>query len=169
MRIETERLVLDALTATDAPALAAIAGNPAVAPMLLIFPSPCPVEFAAGVIARSQDCSRPGFRLAVREGGALAGSVGISPTDGAGASSVMYFLDPARWGRGLMGEAMRAFVDACLARFDLAALTASRYEDNPASGAILTRLGFKEIGRGMGASAARQAPAPEILYRLEAP
>ena len=169
MRLETPRLVLEALTPDDAPALAAIAGHADVAPMLMIFPTPCGEAFALDVIRRSADPSRPGFRLAVREAGALVGSVGLGgDIPGDGAPSVAFFVAPSAHGRGLATEALRAFAPACLAAFDLPALHADHFEDNPASGVVLGRAGFRRIGTGMGRSAARPGPAAIVRYRLDA-
>ena len=167
MRLETARLTLDPLALEDAPALAEIAGHPDVAPMLMIFPSPCPEVFARDVIARSGDTSRPGFRLAIREGGALVGSVGIGGDIPGAPASVAYFIAPAAQRRGLATEAMAAFLDACTASFDFSEIHADHFEDNPASGLVLERLGFRRVGTGVGRSAARPAPAPVIRYRLD--
>ncbi len=167
MRLETARLVLEPLRPRDAPALAEIAGHPDVAPMLMIFPSPCPEAFAREVIARSGDTSQPAFRLAVRERGALVGSVGIGGDIPGDAASVAYFVAPAAQGRGLASEAMRAFIDACARTFGLSGIHADHFEDNPASGVVLERLGFRRAGTGMGRSAARPEPAPVIRYRLD--
>ena len=168
MRIETPRLLLDPLSAQDAPALAAIAGHPEVAPMLMIFPTPCDAAFARDVIARSGDASRPDFRLAVREGGRLIGSVGIGGDIPGDPASVAYFIAPGAQGRGLATEAMRAFLSACRAAFAPPVIHADHFEDNPASGRVLARLGFRAVGRREGRSAARPGPAPMIRWRLDA-
>jgi RimJ/RimL family protein N-acetyltransferase len=168
VRLETPRLVLDPLTANDAPELARIAGHPLVAPMLWIFPSPCPETLALDVIRRSGDASRPGFRLAIREEGTLVGSVGAGGDVPGEGVSIAYFIDPAAQGRGVATEAVRAFAPACLEAFGLTVLHADHFEDNLASGVVLRRAGFVEAGRGEGFSAARPAPAPVVRYRLDA-
>ena len=165
VRIETPRLLIDRLAPADAGPLARVAGDPRVARMLGSFPSPCPLEKAREVIARSQDLSRPGFRLALRHEGALAGALGISPVPEAGAPTVSYFLDPLLWGRGLMGEALRAFLPALDAAFALPAVEATVFEDNPGSSRLLLGLGFAETGRLREPSAARDGLWPSIRYR----
>lgn len=124
--------------------------------MMGTFPSPCPPERARRVIEGSQDLSRPGFWLALRHDGAFVGAVGISPVSGNGAPTLAYFLDPAFWGRGLMAEALTAFVPA---------LDATVFEDNPASARLLLRSGFRETERMMEPSAAREGVWPSVLYR----
>ena len=166
MRLTTARLVIDPLVEADAAPFAAIAGDARVAPMLGSFRVGFTPEEALERIRRNTRGAAPGFRLALREGGALAGTVGMAPPDEAGACSVMYFLAPARRGRGLAREAMAAFVPAILARFDPAALTATAFEDNPASQRVLAGAGFQETCRGPSQSAGRVGAVPAIFYRL---
>ena len=45
-------------------------------------------------------------------------------------------------------------------------IEADHFDDNPASGAVLRKLGFQELGKGIGKSQARLEPAPVTLYRL---
>jgi RimJ/RimL family protein N-acetyltransferase len=169
VRIETPRLVADRLTDADEAGLARIAGDPRVAPMLGSFPSPCPPAKAREVIARSQDLSRPGFRLALRHAGAFAGTLGLSPVAEDGASMISYFLDPPLWGRGLMTEALSAFLPALDAAFALPVIEATAFEDNPASIRILRRTGFRIAGSLTEPSAARQGTWPSLLMRRVGP
>ena len=169
MRIETPRLLIDPLTPADEAPLARIAGDRRVARMLGSFPSPCPPEKAREVIGRSRDTSRPGFRLAVRHEGLLAGTVGISPLPERGAPTISYFLDPPLWGRGLMSEALSAFLPALCAAFALPAIEATVFEDNPASIRALERVGFRVAGRLHEPSAAREGTWPSVLMRRARP
>ena len=76
-------------------------------------------------------------------------------------------LDRRFWGRGYATETVRAFVGACFQRFEeLSSLEADHFADNPASGAVLRKLGFEKTGTGLGASKARVERAPNVLYRL---
>ena len=77
-----------------------------------------------------------------------------------------YFIDPRHWGLGYASEAMGAFLDYFMRKFDLCQVEADHFDDNPASGAVLRKLGFQEIGKGAGKSQARLEPAPVTLYRL---
>ena len=169
MRIETPRLLIDRLTSADEAALARIAGDRRVARMLGSFPSPCPPEKAREVIRRSQDLTRPGFRLALRHDGRFAGTVGISPLPGRGAPTIGYFLDPALWRRGLMSEALAAFLPALDAAFALPAIEATAFEDNPVSIRMLERAGFRAAGRLAEPSAAREGTWPSLLMRRARP
>ena len=52
-------------------------------------------------------------------------------------------------------------------RFHLDEIKAVHLDDNPASGPVLRKLGFKQCGTGMAKSPARLEPAAVTLYRLK--
>jgi len=163
-RIETPRLTLRPFTDDDVAPLARIGADPRVAPMMGTIPVPWPEDDVRRWIARSRFRGAVGFRLAiVRRGGGLVGGAGL----GGAPASLAYFLDPACWGQGYATETMRAFLAACLARFPgLDVVAADHFADNPGSGRVLEKLGFRRTGPGMGRSLARLEPAPNIHYRL---
>lgn len=144
--------------------IACIGGDPLVAPMTNSHRSPWPEAEVRATLAESQWRGRLGFRLGIWFEGHLIGAVGIwdDPVE------TGYFLDPAFWGRGLATEAMAAFLPQMIARFGLAEVFADHCTDNPASGAVLRKLGFRQIGEGMGDSLER-GPVPIAIYRLEVP
>lgn len=77
-----------------------------------------------------------------------------------------YFFARKHWGKGYATEAMTAFLSDIFQRFPIDEICASHFDDNPASGRVLTKLGFTQTGKAMGSSAARLEDAPETLYRL---
>ncbi len=86
-----------------------------------------------------------------------------------GGPTIACFLDPALWGRGLMREAVEAFLPALDAAFAPSAIEASVVTDNPASAALLRGLGVVEVRRIEEAPAARDALGPSIVFRRAAP
>ena len=104
----------------------------------------------------------PGFMLAVEQDDRFIGVVGLGGTP----VNVAYAFRPETWGQGIATEAMQAFLAEALNRFPINRLTADHHEDNPASGAVLRKLGFTETGRGTGTSKARLEPAPTITYAV---
>ena len=144
--------------------IARIGGDPRVAPMTNSHLSPWPEAEVRATLAESQWCGRLGFRLGIWFEGKLIGAVGIwdDPIE------TGYFLDPAFWGRGIATEAMAAFLPQMVTRFGLAEVFADHCTDNPASGAVLRKLGFGQIGEGIGESLARGA-VPIVIYRLDLP
>lgn len=103
-----------------------------------------------------------GFTLAIEHEGRFAGTVGV----GGPPASVDCFLDPRLWGRGLMTEALSAFLPEFFDRFPISRIEADPFEDNPASGTILKKLGFVVTGHEMGTSLARVEPCRAITYAL---
>jgi RimJ/RimL family protein N-acetyltransferase len=160
--ITTPRLVIRPLFPRHAPALTAFGGLPHVARMLGSVPSPWSLAHAVDWMAKGAWRGRPGFRVGVFLDGALIGMVGLGGTP----MSAAYFIDPAHAGRGFATEAMQRMLSYAYGRFDLDAITADHFTDNPASGRVLQKLGFENIGIGMGESAARLEPAPVVHYRL---
>lgn len=164
LEIVTPRLRLAPLEVErDWRDIARIGGDPAVARMTSDHTSPWPETAVRDCLAASQWRGRLGFRLGVWHQGRLIGAVGIwdDPVE------VGYFLDPAIWGRGVASEAMMAFLPQMMARFGLTEVMADHCTDNPASGAVLRKLGFRKIGEGLGESRARGGAVPILIYRLD--
>ena len=164
IHIQTRRVRLRPLDTSDAPALAQLGGDPDVARMLASVPSPWSVEHCEDWIEASQYRGRLGFRLGVEEkGGQLIGSVGIGGTP---VANCAYFLGKDHWGQGLATEATSALLGFVFDRFDTDVVEADHFDDNPASGRVLAKLGFEKVGQGTGTSAARLEPAANTHYRL---
>ncbi|MFD0981262.1 GNAT family N-acetyltransferase [Tropicimonas aquimaris] len=167
--LTTPRCVLRPLTADDAPRLSEIGGIPEVARNTVSIPAPWPVDEARDWIAAGRWKERPGFRLGILDRkGQLIGMAGLSPADQDGIASVAYFVEKSLWGRGLVTEVMEAFIPAVFRAFPLKALDADHDTDNPASGAVLRKLGFDYLGDRLGArTRLRLEPEPVSHYRLE--
>ncbi|MCZ8336216.1 MAG: GNAT family N-acetyltransferase [Rhodobacteraceae bacterium] len=167
MRIETERLVLRGLEPDlDIPALHRIGADPRVARMMMSIPADWTRAQAAEFLERSRWRGRIGFRHAIALRSAperMIGTVGI----GGDPVSTAYFIDPGQWGRGYATEALGAFLSAVMPRFGLGTVEAGHFADNPASGAVLRKVGFEETGAKVGTSVARDAVAEVRTYRLD--
>jgi RimJ/RimL family protein N-acetyltransferase len=74
---------------------------------------------------------------------------------------VTYWIDREQWGRGIATRAMRLFLDT-----QPRPLRARAAADNTASVAMLTRLGFVEVGRGRDYANARGEEIEEIEFIL---
>ncbi len=78
-----------------------------------------------------------------------------------------YWIARDHWGRGYATEAGRAVVELAFDGLRLPALTAGHFTDNPASGTVLRKLGFRATGEIRAApSAARGGDVPTQLYAL---
>ena len=165
LEILTDRLRLAPLEiARDWRDIARIGGDPQVARMTSSHRSPWPEADVRACLAESQWSGKLGFRLGIWFENHLVGAIGIwdNPVE------IGYFLDPAVWGRGIATEAMAAFLPQMITRFGLTDVIADHCTDNPASGAVLRKLGFRQTGEGMGESLER-GPVPIAIYRLEVP
>lgn len=157
----TPRLTIRPFLPGDAPALAALA-SPEVARNLSRMRPGWSEEEAGALIAETDYQGVPGFLLAIEASGQVIGGLGLGNTP----VEIAYFLARENWGQGLATEALSAFLPEVFERFPVNRLTADRFEDNPASGAILEKFGFVETGRSIGASKARLEPAPMITYAV---
>lgn len=159
--LTTRRLTLRPLADGHADALAA-ATVPDVTRMMGYVPTGMSRDEVLADMPRRRWRGLPNFTLAIEKGGAFIGSAAF----GGSPLSIAFFLVPGAWGRGLMTEALAAFVPELFRRFPMNRIVADHFEDNPASGAVLRKLGFEETGREMGTSLARLEPAPLITYAL---
>ena len=165
--LKTKRLTLRPLRLDDWRPVQRIGGHPSVAPMLASALTPWPKAAVQAWITARHYRGTPGFCAAiVRPGRGVIGVAGLGPKPAQGLCNCAYFIDPRHWGLGYASEAMGVFLDYFMRKFDLFEVEADHFTDNPASGAVLRKLGFQEIAKGWGKSQARLEPAPVTLYRL---
>lgn len=166
-RVTTDRLTIREMHDTDAADFARICGHPDVAPMLFAMTVGWPVEAAAKMIVASRYRGRIPFRATICKDGQMIGTCGIGGIGRRENPSIMYAIDPAHAGQGYTTEAMAAFLTEIDRRFAPPLIEADHFTDNPASGAVLRKLGFKKVGEGMGTSAARNGEHPNVLYQCK--
>lgn len=150
MFVRTERLTLRPVWPEDAEALSRAIGHEAVVRNLSHVPWPYSLGDAEAFIAmRQQPGDRVTFFLicAHEDGGApIVGGMGIHPTD-TGEHELGYWLTPSAWGRGFATEAGRAVLATARETLRMRRLVAGHFVDNPASGRVLRKLGFRPTGR----------------------
>lgn len=151
-RIETRRLLLRPPEISDAPAIARYAGDYDIAKMTMLIPHPYPVPAAEMwvLMRRAGWHNTENRHLIVQtregEGGEMCGMAGIFRRSPDSEWEIGYWIAKPFWGRGLATEAGQALIN--YARDELAAqvVTAGHYDDNPASGRVLAKLGFRYTG-----------------------
>jgi RimJ/RimL family protein N-acetyltransferase len=168
MFARTERLLLRPGFPEDAPALAMAIGHQAVVRNLAVVPWPYSLRDAEAFLAAPRDPVLPSLLIVERTEAAprLVGACGLGRRP-SGAVELGYWIARAQWGRGIATEACSALVD--IARtLGLAALEASHFLDNPASGRVLEKLGFSATGIvAPRLCCARGEQVPARLYRLQ--
>jgi RimJ/RimL family protein N-acetyltransferase len=147
MFARTERLLLRPGWQEDAPALARAIGEEAVVRNLATAPWPYGEADAQAFLRQPINPAQPRFLIFARTGGAprLVGGCGISPSP-EGDLEMGYWIARPYWGLGFATEAGRQLVGIARA-LNLPRLTAGHFLDNPASGAVLRKLGFAPTGK----------------------
>jgi len=168
MFARTKRLTLRPGWPEDARALSEAIGHEAVVTKLARVPWPYALGDAEAFLMNSAAGTDPRFMILLHEGAEtrLIGGIGIH--DEAGARHLGYWLTPAAWGRGYATEAGQAVVEMARHALGYRRLHAWHFADNPASGRVLTKLGFRRTGRiEPRRSLARGGTASGIGYALD--
>ena len=91
--------------------------------------------------------------------GAFAGCCGLKPHEPENRFyEIGFHFRPPFWGNGYASEAARAVIAYAAETLDAAALFAGHHPENDASRALLTRLGFEQLGTHFFARTGLQHP-----------
>lgn len=167
MFARTERLLLRPSWPEDAGPLFRAIADEGIVRNLARAPWPYSLEDALRFVGSEQQELYPSFILYKRTDGApvIVGACGLSPYGDA--TEMGYWIARPYWRQGFASEAGRAVVD--IARtVGHRRLVAGHYIDNPASGAVLRKLGFRATGqREERFSAGRGYAATALLYEQD--
>ena len=167
MFARTPRLLLRPGWGEDASALARAIADEAVVRNLSSVPWPYGVAEAEAFLASPRDPALPSFLITERTEAAprIVGACGLGRRP-SGAVELGYWIARAHWGQGFATEAGMALV-AIARTLKLPRLEASHFVDNPASGRVLEKLGFKPTGLSAPRfSCARGGEAMTRMFRL---
>ncbi|MDP5281110.1 GNAT family N-acetyltransferase [Sphingomonas sp. DG1-23] len=147
MFVRTQRLTLRPGWREDAAELARAIGHECVVRNLARAPWPYTIEAAESFAAGFDGSAEPRFLIFEHGQGALrlVGGIGIGPFEKE-ANEFGYWITPDAWGRGLATEAGAAVLRAACA-MGIRRVVAGHFLDNPASGRVLRKLGFRPTGR----------------------
>ena len=146
--ISTGRLVLRPLRPADASRITDLVNDPRIYRMLSGVPAHQNVTQTLAWMS-SHDARRTADTahvFGIESGGTLVGVVSGDRERRPLPFSIGYWLSPDCWGRGFMTEAATALVDWLKQRGE-SAFVAGYFADNPASGRVLSKLGFLKAGR----------------------
>ncbi len=147
MFARTPRLLLRPGWQEDSQALAQAIGEESVVRNLARAPWPYGPQDAETYLTRDRDPLLPDFLIFSRTLGAprLVGGCGISRSEDEGLE-LGYWIARPYWGLGFATEASRAVMRIARAT-GLSGITASHFLDNPASGNVLRKIGFRPTGQ----------------------
>jgi RimJ/RimL family protein N-acetyltransferase len=170
MFARTERLLLRPAWTQDAPALFAAVADEAIVRNLASAPWPYTLADAEAMIARDRPASEPWaliFRRTPDEP-ELAGAIGFGRRHD-GQMEFGYWVARPFWGLGYATEAGRAVIAMARHSLRLRTIQAGHFLDNPASGRVLEKLGFRPTGLSPRFSAGRghEAPCRELELALD--
>lgn len=162
MFIRTRRLFLRPPWLEDAPALAQGVGDWDVARMLANVPYPYTLADAEHYIAQMQEDMKPVFVILNREGNdaPLIGAIGLHWHEGEKCHELGYWLTKNAWGRGYASEAASALMELAFLGLGLPRVCAGYYLENPVSGQVLFKLGFKPTTTELRYCRARNTGVP---------
>jgi RimJ/RimL family protein N-acetyltransferase len=148
-QIETERLILRPPCEADLTRIVALANNRAVAEKLARMPHPYGEADARDWLDWLDRLPQGSASFAIglkAEAGAFIGACGYD-TFLHGLPDLGYWLGEPYWGHRYASEAAAALVDHAFEVSGLEFITSGCRLDNPASGRVLEKLGFRPDGR----------------------
>lgn len=147
MFARTPRLLLRPGWAEDAPRLHAAIADEAIVRNLATAPWPYALEDARSFLAREPDPLHPSLLIFKRTQGQphLVGHCGISPSD-TGELELGYWIARPYWGLGFATEAAAAVMQIARAT-GIRGVTCNHFIDNPASGRVMRKVGFRPVGQ----------------------
>lgn len=136
----TKRLTLRSPLDVDAEAICAVMQNKNITRMLTPVPNPYTLSDAQKWIDNASRNDAAYHFCIYRE--KLLGAVSVNPgVDGH--FTLGYWLDESVWREGYMSEAARAAISHAFQKSGADEIYSGAYEDNPASMAVLVKLGFE--------------------------
>ena len=145
----TERLLLRPVWPEDWEGIFGVIADAAVVRNLARAPWPYKECDAKAFAMREHDAMHPNFLLTLptSEGSHVIGAAGIGPIPerNDGAVELGYWIARPHWGQGYATEAAQGVIEVAR-MLGHERLEASHHFDNPASGKVLRKLGFRPTG-----------------------
>lgn len=147
MFARTDRLLLRPGWIEDAPALVEAIADEIIARNTARIPWPYTLADAESWLSRTPEPFAPSLLVFARTSGRprLVGGVGIHPDERG--HELGYWIARPLWGLGYATEAATALLRAARGTLRLEGIVAAHFADNPASGRVLRKLGFRPTGK----------------------
>jgi 8-oxo-dGTP diphosphatase len=168
---------LRALLPSDAATMHRLVNDWSVIRMLSRVPFPYPRGLTDEWIASTHDLSRRGaaYHFAVThpesdDPESLIGCIGVQVNSAARSATVGYWIGRPYWNRKVASTTVGRIARWALATLPIERVTAAVAHDNPASIAVLRRLGFRETGSGRQGFVSRGGgDHPVLLFEATRP
>lgn len=89
-----------------------------------------------------------GFTYAIECDAALIGMISLGAALPSSSAGLGYWIAPEHWGQGYATEAGHVLIDFAKASLGIQTIYSNYFVENPASGRVLEKLGFKDISQG---------------------
>lgn len=156
-RLESERLLLRVPEVFDVPAIAALMNDWDVVKNLARAPYPYREEHARDFVGRQEGGRAKGtdftFAVTRKSDSALVGMCGVHLRDAG--FELGYWIGKPYWKQGYATEAAAEVLAFGFRNLRADSIWAGWFHDNPASGHVLEKLGFRPNGSGQRDCAAR--------------
>ena len=169
-QLTTPRLVLRPFEIADSPRVLEIQSNWNVTRMLRMAPWP-PTQALTEAWLREHVVEwreGSGYRFAVVREGRLIGCTDVDEIEN-GEGVIGYWFEEPAWGNGFAQEAAQAVIEFAFGQLGLQRLRSGHAFDNPASGLVLRKLGFKSTGETRVWSRPRGEEITQLTYALGRP
>ena len=167
--IKTDRLLLRPLAESDCPAIVAELNNFAICKNLARVPFPYHLSDAAEFLTFARSLDQRSLVCAITlnpNPDTLIGIVSYEYSPEKSDAELGYWLSENYWRKGIMSEAVNAIVDHAFTISKLETLVSCYHNDNPNSGRILKRIGFRLRDQSTNFSKAQGTIVPVTNMRF---
>jgi len=166
-RLESERLLLRPPELGDAPAIARWLGDFEVAKNMASIPFPLTTRDAEHLVKKAIEDQAKGeaysFAILRKDSGRLLGFCSL--TLSAGRYTLTYWLGQPFWNQGYATEAVKKLLSFALRDLKAERIEACWFDDAPASGRVLGKLGFRPLASFSAVTPARDDS--ELCHGME--
>ena len=148
LEIETSRLSLRPLLASDARVITELVQDPQIYRTVARIAPGQSIDTTRAFLKATEEghYADTDHVCAIEQGGALIGCVGVHRRTRQDLFELGYWLAPEAWGKGYATEAADALLSRLTRRAGERAFVSGYFTDNPASGQVLRKLGFLPCG-----------------------
>ena len=145
-KLETERLILNAITTSDIPQIVDYLQNKVYSDFTSNIPYPYRKEDAEYWLKLAEEAfvNRKGFTFAIRnKDQKLIGAIGLHD-EGSDKAELGYWIAIPHWNKGYVTEAAKAIIDFGFQELNFNKIFATYFPHNPASGKVMKKIGMKK-------------------------